>query len=44
MTFAGKVVLVTGSTTGIREACARAFGEAGAAVRVCGRHEQRGGP
>jgi NAD(P)-dependent dehydrogenase (short-subunit alcohol dehydrogenase family) len=42
MIFAGKVVLVTGSTTGIGEACALAFAESGAAVMVSGRHEQRG--
>ena len=42
MSFSGKVVLVTGSTTGIGEACARVFAESGAAVMVCGRHEQRG--
>ena len=42
MTFAGKVVLVTGSTTGIGEACALAFAESGATVMVSGRHEQRG--
>lgn len=42
MTFAGKVVLVTGSTTGIGEACALAFAQSGARVMVSGRHEQRG--
>jgi NAD(P)-dependent dehydrogenase (short-subunit alcohol dehydrogenase family) len=42
MTFAGKVVLVTGSTTGIGEACARVFAESGARVMVSGRHAQRG--
>jgi meso-butanediol dehydrogenase / (S,S)-butanediol dehydrogenase / diacetyl reductase len=42
MSFAGKAVLVTGSTTGIGEACARAFAESGAKVMVSGRHEQRG--
>jgi meso-butanediol dehydrogenase / (S,S)-butanediol dehydrogenase / diacetyl reductase len=42
MSFNGKVVLVTGSTTGIGEACARVFAESGAAVMVCGRNEPRG--
>ena len=42
MTFADKVVLVTGSTTGIGEACARVFAESGAAVMVTGRNEPRG--
>ena len=42
MSFTGKVVLVTGSTTGIGEACARVFADSGAAVMVCGRNEQRG--
>ncbi len=42
MDFTGKTVLVTGSTTGIGEACARAFAQSGAAVMVSGRHEQRG--
>ncbi len=42
MSFAGKVVLVTGSTTGIGEACARVFAESGASVMVSGRDENRG--
>jgi NAD(P)-dependent dehydrogenase (short-subunit alcohol dehydrogenase family) len=37
MSFAGKAVLVTGSTTGIGEACARLFAESGAKVMVSGR-------
>jgi len=42
MSFAGQVVLITGSTTGIGEACARAFAECGAAVMVSGRDAARG--
>jgi meso-butanediol dehydrogenase/(S,S)-butanediol dehydrogenase/diacetyl reductase len=42
MIFAGKVVLVTGSTTGIGEACAHVFAESGAKVMVSGRQAQRG--
>jgi len=42
MLFAGKIVLVTGSTTGIGEACAHVFAASGAKVMVSGRHEQRG--
>jgi NAD(P)-dependent dehydrogenase (short-subunit alcohol dehydrogenase family) len=42
MSFSGKVVLVTGSTTGIGEACARVFAESGAAVMLSGRNEPRG--
>ena len=42
MSFSGKVVLVTGSTTGIGEACAKVFAESGAAVMVSGRSEERG--
>jgi NAD(P)-dependent dehydrogenase (short-subunit alcohol dehydrogenase family) len=42
MIFAGKAVLVTGSTTGIGAACARVFAESGATVMVSGRHEPRG--
>ncbi len=42
MMFAGKVVLVTGSTTGIGEACAHAFAVSGAKVMVSGRSEARG--
>ena len=41
MTFTGRVVLVTGSTTGIGAACARVFATSGAAVMVSGRSEDR---
>jgi NAD(P)-dependent dehydrogenase (short-subunit alcohol dehydrogenase family) len=40
--FTGKRVLVTGSTGGIGEACARLFSESGAAVMVSGRDAGRG--
>lgn len=40
--FAGHVVLVTGGTSGIGLATARAFLKAGASVMVCGRSAQRG--
>src|ERR1019366_3769036 len=42
MSFAGKVVLVTGSTAGIGEACTRVFAQSGAAVMICGRDAERG--
>ena len=42
MKLDGKVALVTGSTTGIGEACARALSQAGAAVMISGRNEARG--
>jgi NAD(P)-dependent dehydrogenase (short-subunit alcohol dehydrogenase family) len=42
MDFRGKAVLVTGSTSGIGEACARVFAARGAAVMVTGRDEGRG--
>lgn len=42
MSFNGKVVLVTGSTTGIGEACAREFAKCGARVVVSGRDGARG--
>ena len=43
MSIRGKSVLVTGSTTGIGEASARAFAAQGARVLVTGRNEERGG-
>ncbi len=42
MNYAGKAVLITGSTGGIGEACARAFSQGGAAVMISGRDEERG--
>jgi len=42
MSFSGKAVLVTGSTSGIGAACARVFAESGAAVMVSGRSAERG--
>lgn len=42
MTMDGKVALVTGSTTGIGEATARALAAAGATVLLHGRNEERG--
>ncbi|MGC9541863.1 SDR family NAD(P)-dependent oxidoreductase [Streptomyces sp. UG1] len=40
--FAGKVVLITGATSGIGEATARAMASEGARVFFCGRREQLG--
>ena len=40
--FSGKTVLVTGGTSGVGRATAEAFAEAGAAVLITGRDEQRG--
>jgi NAD(P)-dependent dehydrogenase (short-subunit alcohol dehydrogenase family) len=42
MTVEGKTVLVTGGTSGIGEATARAYAAAGADVVITGRDEQRG--
>jgi meso-butanediol dehydrogenase / (S,S)-butanediol dehydrogenase / diacetyl reductase len=42
MKYPQKTVLVTGSTSGIGEACARVFAEGGAAVMISGRDEERG--
>lgn len=40
--FAGKIVLITGATSGIGEATAYAFAREGAKVFFCGRREQLG--
>lgn len=40
--FTGKVVLITGATSGIGEATARAFAAEGATVHFCGRREALG--
>ena len=40
--FAGQVVLITGATSGIGEATARAFAAQGAMVHFCGRRQELG--
>ena len=40
--FADKVVLITGATSGIGEATARAFAAHGATVHFCGRRQELG--
>jgi NAD(P)-dependent dehydrogenase (short-subunit alcohol dehydrogenase family) len=40
--FAGKVILITGATSGIGEATARAFAAEGATVHFCGRRQALG--
>jgi len=42
MTYADKVVIITGGSHGIGEGCVRAFAGAGANVMFCARHEQEG--
>lgn len=42
MDFSGAAVLVTGATSGIGAAIARAFGDAGGSVLMTGRDEERG--
>ena len=42
MTLEGKTALVTGGTSGIGEAIARAYAAAGADVVITGRDQQRG--
>ena len=41
MKLANKIVLITGATSGIGEACAHHFAKRGANILVCARREEK---